>query len=314
MASRVALVALLSLLHAHALEGDAQRDEVCVSESGCEADAEDELAMSLRQLRATARHEPEAAKATAPADVAPAGAAPADAAPKDDESDTPTDNASAVDDFDPGLPGGWGEAAAFADEAEREEEEAFSAPTKGGVLHTDAQWGRGSCRRYRCVPYFVRHHSCQCNGGCERYRSCCYDYYAKCHRHHHHAPAPAPHHHSHHGTVMTLYHQTSPSVGPLILASGFRPGTQGWCGGGIYFATSAAATNTKAIGPDSHKGYILEAKVDVGRVKYMPRTCDRSLNGGAVAAQGYDSVSFDPGDGQEFIVYSNSRILSVRHI
>merc|ERR1740139_1455854 len=102
---------------------------------------------------------------------------------------------------------------------------------------------------------------------------------------------------------MTLYHQTGNSVGPIILRTGFRPGRSGWCGGGIYFATTAKATFTKAIGPDSHKGFMIEAKVDVGRVKYMPRHCDRGLRGSTLSRWGYNSVTFNPGDGAEYIVY-----------
>jgi len=111
---------------------------------------------------------------------------------------------------------------------------------------------------------------------------------------------------------MTLYHQTSSEIAELILKSNFKPGTEGWCGGGIYFATTPAATNTKAIGPDSHKGFIIEAQVDVGRVLHMSKTCDRSMTGEKLKNRNYDSVTFNPGDGDEYIVYSNSRVLSTK--
>lgn len=111
---------------------------------------------------------------------------------------------------------------------------------------------------------------------------------------------------------MTLYHQTSPEVAALILKNGFKPGTQGWCGGGIYFATTPEVTNTKAIGPDSHKGFIIEAQVDVGRVKHMSKTCDRSLTGQTLQNEHYDSVTFNPGDGAEYIVYSKDRVISTK--
>mmetsp|Transcript_92008 Transcript_92008/g.257156 ORF Transcript_92008/g.257156 Transcript_92008/m.257156 type:complete len:280 (-) Transcript_92008:135-974(-) len=251
----------------------------CAWGSDCAAD--DEAALSLRQLRAAARLD---------------------------------DSEGAGADFDPALPGGWGEAADFVTQANEEEKALLNESSDDLGAGAMGRWG--SCARYRCVPYFVRGHGCQCNHHCTRYGSCCNDYFVKCRAHHHHAPAPPPPPPPHHQThnVMKLYHQTGSDVGPLILSTGFRPGTQGWCGGGIYFATSAQATKTKAIGPDSHKGYLLEATVDVGRVKYMPKACDRSLNGQSVLSEGFDSVSFDPGDGQEYIVYSNSRILSVRHI
>jgi len=120
------------------------------------------------------------------------------------------------------------------------------------------------------------------------------------------------HHHSR--NIYTLYHQTSPWAAALILKGGFRPGTEGWCGGGIYFAKTAAATETKAIGPNSHKGAMLQVGVDVGRIKYMSKACDRSLNGQKVKQSGYDSVSFNPGDGQEYIVYEKHRVVWVKRI
>jgi len=113
---------------------------------------------------------------------------------------------------------------------------------------------------------------------------------------------------------MTLYHQTGMNIGPLILANGFKPGTRGWCGGGIYFAETKEATFTKAIGADSHTGYMIEAKVAMGRLKHMPTTCDTRMTGAKLESMGYDSITFNPGDGPEFIVYNKSRVLSVQHV
>merc|ERR1712113_713778 len=93
------------------------------------------------------------------------------------------------------------------------------------------------------------------------------------------APAPAPSASPSGSNVMTLYHQTSPEIAALILKTNFKPGKDGWCGGGIYFATSPDATHTKAIGVESHTGFILEVQVDVGKVLHLPETCDRSMTG-----------------------------------
>jgi len=121
-------------------------------------------------------------------------------------------------------------------------------------------------------------------------------------------------HNSHRGgKVLVLFHQTSPGAGPLILQNGFKLGTEGWCGGGIYFATSPQATYRKAIGPESHHGYIVGARVNVGRVKYMGSSCDRSMTGLKLWLLGYDSIHFNPGDGDEYVVYSKHRILSTWH-
>jgi len=96
------------------------------------------------------------------------------------------------------------------------------------------------------------------------------------------------------------------------MKGGFKAGSSGWCGGGIYFATTPAATGSKAIGPDSHTGFIIEAIVDVGKVLHMTETCDRSMTGQTLASEGYDSVAFNPGDGDEYIIYSNDRVLSTK--
>eukprot|EP00444_Apocalathium_aciculiferum_P027455 CAMPEP_0183442652 /NCGR_PEP_ID=MMETSP0370-20130417/88956_1 /TAXON_ID=268820 /ORGANISM="Peridinium aciculiferum, Strain PAER-2" /LENGTH=243 /DNA_ID=CAMNT_0025632351 /DNA_START=74 /DNA_END=805 /DNA_ORIENTATION=+ len=115
--------------------------------------------------------------------------------------------------------------------------------------------------------------------------------------------------------VLTLYHQTSAELGPLILKTGFRLGKHGWCGGGIYFAVTPEATFTKAIGQDSHTGYIIEATVDVGKVKIASAACDHlwEMNATRLTALGFDSISFDPADGDEYVVYTASRVLTTRH-
>ncbi|CAJ1365215.1 unnamed protein product [Effrenium voratum] len=141
------------------------------------------------------------------------------------------------------------------------------------------------------------------------------------------------HHSSHHGRhVKTLYHQTSKHAGPIILKHGFRRGRVGWCGGGIYFALSPGATYGKAVGVDSHQGFMIEAKVDVGHVKYEKPWCtssrrcwgialqqairciDSSYQGGRFAGQGYDSLYFNPGDGGEYMIWDSSRVISMRRV
>ncbi|CAK8988934.1 unnamed protein product [Durusdinium trenchii] len=136
----------------------------------------------------------------------------------------------------------------------------------------------------------------------------------------------------HGGNIRYLYHQTSTSAGPKILNGGFRRGHIGWCGGGIYFALSAWSTYHKAVGLDSAHGFIIEAKVDLGRTKYMPAYCtssprcwgigvqqairciDRSYQGGQFQSEGYDSIYFNPGDGGEFMIWDPSRVLSMRRV
>ncbi|CAE7462522.1 unnamed protein product [Symbiodinium sp. CCMP2456] len=136
----------------------------------------------------------------------------------------------------------------------------------------------------------------------------------------------------HSGHIRTLYHQTSRSAGPQILRGGFRRGHIGWCGGGIYFALSAGATYHKAVGVDSAHGFIIEARVDLGRTKHMPAQCtssrrcwgiplqnairciDHSYQGGHFQGQGYNSIYFNPGDGGEYVIWDPRRVISMRRV
>lgn len=140
------------------------------------------------------------------------------------------------------------------------------------------------------------------------------------------------HHHHHHsgGTVKYLYHQTSYAAGTSILRGGFRRGSCGWCGGAIYFATSPQATYGKAKGLDSHHGFMIQAKVNLGRIKYMSPQCtspswcrgpiiptcvDRTFNPSSLFAEGYNSISFSPADGtnsREYVIYSSDRVISMK--
>jgi len=115
------------------------------------------------------------------------------------------------------------------------------------------------------------------------------------------------------GEVVTLYHQTSAEIGALIFEGGFKPGKLGWCGGGIYFAVKPWETYHKAIGPNSHLGFIIEVQVDLGKVRHMPPTCDRSMSAEKMVRDGYDTIRFNPGDGDEIVVYSPESILSIKH-
>lgn len=283
-------------------------------------DAIDSCSLELRQLRA-------AAKVGGSASMPPPS--------KADDDNVAADGASG------GLPGGWGEAAEY----EREQEVSATMGASSDVatmgsssdLKPAAASSFAACFLYGCSDAYVKGRWCQCNSGCVRYGTCCWDYYSTCAWYKptpaprqrptpapwqtaptpalpwQPAPTPAPWTPSPSASnIKTLYHATSPAAGPLILRDGFRPGTQGWCGGGIYFAETVEATKTKAIGPNSAQGFLIEATVNVGVVKYMGKECNRQLTGQQVAAEGYDSVSFDPGDGREWAVYQKDKILSVK--
>jgi len=135
------------------------------------------------------------------------------------------------------------------------------------------------------------------------------------------------------GNLKTLYHMTTPSAGNAILHSAFRPGHTGWCGGGIYFAVSPYDCWHKAVGPlKNHTAevFMIEAVVDLGRMKTMPYYCtspsyctmytvsfcgiDKQSRGSSFQAEGYDSLTFNPGDGQEFVIFEGSRVRSMKRI
>jgi len=116
------------------------------------------------------------------------------------------------------------------------------------------------------------------------------------------------------GKTMTLYHQTSEEIGAMILENGFRAGFRGWCGGAIYFATTKEATFSKTSALESHKGFMIEATVAVGRVLELPRTCDMSMTGQKLHKMGYDTVTFNPVDGDEYVIYCSSQIVSTKAV
>lgn len=121
---------------------------------------------------------------------------------------------------------------------------------------------------------------------------------------------------------MKLYHQTSPEICHLILASAFKLGHEGWCGGAIYFAATPQATKTKAVGPQSHYGCMIEATVNVGKIQHFP--CCRYCGGKqdqhihwtlqSLNAKGYNSINIDPGDGPEYIIYDPAQVVSMKEI
>merc|ERR1719343_1929837 len=94
------------------------------------------------------------------------------------------------------------------------------------------------------------------------------------------------------GRVLTLYHQTSYEAGQSILKTGFRLGKAGICGHGIYFCQSATMTDYKATGAT---GYIIVARVAMGKMLKLGPHCDRGMNLHRLRAKGYDSVTIDRG-------------------
>lgn len=109
--------------------------------------------------------------------------------------------------------------------------------------------------------------------------------------------------------VKTLYHTTSPATADQIMANGFQPGREGWCGGAIYFFGKKRLPKTK-LGPDSKTGAVIEAKVDMGRSVRLDNRCRHGADQDTRLS--YDSITFNPGDGIEYIVWDPSRVISKR--
>jgi hypothetical protein len=87
-------------------------------------------------------------------------------------------------------------------------------------------------------------------------------------------------------------------------------GSQGLCGGGIYFAESPSETNAKA----HHKGVVLVATVRLGRSKRMDDG-DSGTTFSSLTSDGYDSVICHRHTGTEYVVYNSDQVtdISVAH-
>jgi large subunit ribosomal protein L40e len=105
---------------------------------------------------------------------------------------------------------------------------------------------------------------------------------------------------------MLLFHCTTKENAAAIKRNGFRCGSSGIAGGGIYFAASAEDAARKA----HHNGVVLECQVDLGRVHDVGFNGDSSLCLVKVRAQQCDSLRI-PRNGQpgtEYCVYEPSRV------
>lgn len=110
--------------------------------------------------------------------------------------------------------------------------------------------------------------------------------------------------------TITLYHQTSPTFAASIMRSGrFERGSSGMAGGGIYFATSEAATYRKA----HHRGAMISATVRLGRIKSIGPN-EPPMNFHSLCREGYDSVRIPylP-SGPEFVVYNYDQVTNLRN-
>jgi hypothetical protein len=108
--------------------------------------------------------------------------------------------------------------------------------------------------------------------------------------------------------VMTLYHETDADCARSILQSQtFRCGPGGLVGAGIYFAECASDTGHKA----HRRGFILKARVNLGRIKIVEQGRENGVNAHSVSAEGCNSVKINRRHGIEYCVYDSSRITNI---
>merc|ERR1712039_1113291 len=107
-------------------------------------------------------------------------------------------------------------------------------------------------------------------------------------------------------------------AGRRVLNTGFRLGHGGICGPAIYFSPTAKDTDVKAVGG---RGFIIEARVDMGRMKTMSGQCDNTLTASKMQASQYDSITLDRGGYAEcwflphcyeYIIYDPKRVVSMK--
>jgi len=224
-------------------------------------------------------------------------------APLSADGAPPLPSALVADDECGAFSAGHGSALCSLSALQRRSRSDGSTHRAAGVSGREAR--QNSCMDFGCSGY-VPKQACQCNPECRAHGNCCSDATEVCAYTHRHGDSDE------HGRIMTLYHQTSAEIGQLILKGGFKPGKMGYCGGAIYFATSPQATITKARSVYSHQGFMIEAVVRLGRVKRMGPLCDMSMTGEKLHQQGFDTIAFNPIDGDEYVVYNSSQIVSTR--
>jgi len=111
---------------------------------------------------------------------------------------------------------------------------------------------------------------------------------------------------------IAMYHQTSRYLGPIIMKSEFHHGHYGWCGPAIYFAKTPQATYRKAIGNESHSGFIIKAYVKLGKwIRVTKDHCgDPEVRMGLLNA-GFTAFIVNPGDGDEWLIFHSQQVVKM---
>jgi hypothetical protein len=111
-----------------------------------------------------------------------------------------------------------------------------------------------------------------------------------------------------HNNTKKLFHETSLKSAERILNSQkMLRGRKGLAGGGIYFALTPQEAHRKT----EHGGIMLEANVNLGRIKKIKRTGAKNLTGCKLEKKGYESVLI-PRRSPEIVVYNADQVKNIK--
>ena len=115
----------------------------------------------------------------------------------------------------------------------------------------------------------------------------------------------------HQTVIITGYHQTDKECAESIIKNGFKCGTKGFAGAGIYFANSPQDTCGKA----QRNGYMLVCKVDTGNTKLIEKAAS-NIDKKTLKREGFDSVSVTGGTNSdlnrpEFVIFEPYRVKEI---
>ena len=110
------------------------------------------------------------------------------------------------------------------------------------------------------------------------------------------------------GQTVVAYHATSTYAAASIRAGGFRCGSVGLAGGGIYFATSEHDASRKS---NHGNDVVLVCQLTLGRTLTLDQHGDQSMTLHKLNGMGYDSVRILR-NGDEYVVYEPSRVRLLR--
>jgi hypothetical protein len=115
--------------------------------------------------------------------------------------------------------------------------------------------------------------------------------------------------------IKILFHQTKDSAADVILKTQtMLCGRKGSMGAGIYFATTAEATQHKALS----KGRMLKCTVRLGKMKKVQAYTserDGNMHYHKLKKQGFESVKMDGwNSGTEYVVYNKGQVLYIEEI